>query len=104
MKSFCIFVLSMLQIRLLNEDLQRKANEELNEGPSRKHALRILFHNVFHTFSQYGPLEYLLKANRGENGSFAEIIDEWVKRLDKYRGYFNRSTQCGKDEKLRIED
>ncbi|KAI9586028.1 hypothetical protein GQX74_001875 [Glossina fuscipes] len=31
------FVLNMLQIRLLNEDLQRKAREELNEVPARIH-------------------------------------------------------------------
>uniref|UniRef100_A0A1B0G678 Uncharacterized protein n=1 Tax=Glossina morsitans morsitans TaxID=37546 RepID=A0A1B0G678_GLOMM len=39
----------------------------------------------------------------GENGSIAEIIDEWDKKLDKHRDNFNKSTQWGVDKKLRID-
>ncbi|KAI9583199.1 hypothetical protein GQX74_012416 [Glossina fuscipes] len=100
----------MLQIRLLNEDLQRKAKAVpytrrflmLDEYGSKQNRIYMLFHNAFHTLCQYVPLKYLLKPYKDENGSIAKIIDEWDKKMDKYRGYFNKSTQGGTDEKLLI--
>uniref|UniRef100_A0A1A9X126 CRAL_TRIO_N domain-containing protein n=1 Tax=Glossina brevipalpis TaxID=37001 RepID=A0A1A9X126_9MUSC len=62
----------------------------------------IFFHNSLDSLSQDVPLKYLPKEYGGENGSIAEIIAEWDKKLDEYRDYFKKSSQWGIDEKLRI--
>uniref|UniRef100_A0A1B0AU12 CRAL-TRIO domain-containing protein n=1 Tax=Glossina palpalis gambiensis TaxID=67801 RepID=A0A1B0AU12_9MUSC len=63
---------------------------------------RIFFHSSLDSLSRYVPLKYLPNDYGGENGSIAKIIDEWDKKLDKYRDHFSKSTEWGTDEELRI--
>uniref|UniRef100_A0A1A9ZAM8 CRAL-TRIO domain-containing protein n=1 Tax=Glossina pallidipes TaxID=7398 RepID=A0A1A9ZAM8_GLOPL len=63
---------------------------------------RIFFHSSLDSLSQYVPLKYLPNDYGGENSSIAEIIEEWDKKLDKYREYFSKSTEWGAHEELRI--
>uniref|UniRef100_A0A1A9VDF5 CRAL-TRIO domain-containing protein n=1 Tax=Glossina austeni TaxID=7395 RepID=A0A1A9VDF5_GLOAU len=65
---------------------------------------RFLNHNSLDSLSQHVPLKYLPKDYGGENGSIKEIIAEWDKKLNKYRDYFDKSTQWGIDEKLRFDE
>ncbi|KAL9914257.1 alpha-tocopherol transfer protein-like isoform 1-T3 [Glossina fuscipes fuscipes] len=68
----------------------------------QKQQNRVFFHSSLESLSQGVPLKYLPKDIGGENGSIAEIIDEWDKKLDKYQDYFSKRTQWGVDEKLRL--
>ncbi|KAL9919146.1 alpha-tocopherol transfer protein-like [Glossina fuscipes fuscipes] len=68
----------------------------------QKYHNRAFFHSSLESLCQVVPLKYLPKDIGGENGSIAEIIDEWDKKLDKYQDYFSKRTQWGVDEKLRL--
>lgn len=57
--------------------------------------------NKMESMTKQIPLKYLPKEYGGENGSIAEIIEEWDKKLDEYRDYFRKMAEYGTDEKLR---
>uniref|UniRef100_A0A1B0G0L4 CRAL-TRIO domain-containing protein n=1 Tax=Glossina morsitans morsitans TaxID=37546 RepID=A0A1B0G0L4_GLOMM len=58
-----------------------------------KQQKRLFVHSNMDSLAGQIPLKYLPKDYGGENGSVAEIIDEWDKILNKYREYFKRSHQ-----------
>ncbi|XP_017840751.1 alpha-tocopherol transfer protein [Drosophila busckii] len=47
------------------------------------------------------PQEYLPVEYGGANGSIAEIVKDWEKRIDAYRDYWVEEQQYGTDESLR---
>ncbi|XP_005182154.1 retinol-binding protein pinta-like [Musca domestica] len=55
-------------------------------------------------FADVFPKKYLPQDFGGENSSVADICREFEKVIDEYRNYFKRNSECGIDERLRLEE
>ncbi|KAH8242078.1 hypothetical protein KR026_000483, partial [Drosophila bipectinata] len=69
---------------------------------SKKMQGRLFVHgNKMDLLTEQIPLKYLPKEYGGENGSAAEIVAEWEKKLDAYSDFLQANANLGTDESLR---
>lgn len=69
---------------------------------SKKMQGRLFVHgNKMDRLTEQIPLKYLPKEYGGENGSAAELVAEWEKKMDAYSDFLQANASLGTDESLR---
>lgn len=63
---------------------------------------RMVAHSTMESLYEYVPREYLPEEYGGTNGRVQDTLDEWEKRMNSYKAFFEEDRQYVTNEKLRV--